>query len=111
MSEQKTPRQLIRMALLDAISADADWSQRHIEQRDADLERIGDELLAALEARAEAGVTDAMVERAAKAMCDDAAQFGGSIAPWHTSSEAERDSWRNSARTVLTAAHPRGPQT
>jgi chromosome segregation ATPase len=42
---------------------------------------------------------------AEKAMCDDATQFGGSIAPWHTSNEAERDSWRNSARTVLTALH------
>jgi len=49
-------------------------------------------------------VTDEMVERAAKAMCDDAARFGGSVAPWHMSRENERNSWRESALTVLTAA-------
>ncbi|WP_353265834.1 hypothetical protein [Gemmatimonas sp.] len=38
-------KKLVVAAFHDAISADADWSQRHIEQRDADLERIADELI------------------------------------------------------------------
>ena len=66
MSEQqKTPRQLIRAALLDAISADADWSQSHVKQRNDELERIGDELERALAARnAGAEVTEEMLQRA-----------------------------------------------